>query len=140
MVALRTLYGVAAVGGMVTALTGYTLHGILQKRVRDSPVYKETMKIINTNPVGSRCLGVPVRSDNVDVTNSNNILSQRYCQLELPVYGSRCKGKIYLQADRLTAEDEWNLYKLELEVLDDLGGKVNIINKEPALQKETTSF
>ncbi|KAG8329995.1 cytochrome c oxidase assembly factor 1 homolog [Homalodisca vitripennis] len=131
---LKTLVGIAGVGGMVTALTGYTLHGILQNRVRDSPVYKEAMKIINNHPAASQLLGKPVRSSNIDVSDKTNVLSALMSRLQLPIYGPKCKGILYIWADRLSIEEQWNIYRLELELLDELGGRLTILNTEPVME------
>uniref|UniRef100_A0A1B6KV10 Uncharacterized protein n=1 Tax=Graphocephala atropunctata TaxID=36148 RepID=A0A1B6KV10_9HEMI len=136
---LRTLVGIAGVGGMVTALTGFTLHGILQNRVRDSPVYKQAMKIMNNHPSASQLLGKPVRSSDIDVNNKLNVLSTLISRLELPIYGPKCKGILHIWADRLSIEEQWNIYRMELELIDELGGRLVIVNKEPVLEGQSVS-
>lgn len=133
MVTVRGLVGIAGLGGMITGLTGYTLHNILQKRVRESPVYQEAMKTINKHPAVISLLGEPVRSDRVNVGSKNNVLSLRLSTLELPVHGPKNKGTLYVWADRLTDSDPWNLYRLELEILDSAGGKLSLLNKQRVL-------
>lgn len=133
MVTVRGLVGIAGLGGMVTGLTGYTLHSVLQKRVRDSPVYQEAMRTVNKHPAVISLLGKPVKSDRINVGSKNNVLSLKLSTLELPVYGPKNKGTLYVWADRLTAGDQWNLYRLELEILDSAGGKLCLLNKQRAL-------
>lgn len=133
MVTLRGLVGIAGLGGMVTGLTGLTLHTILQKRVRDSPVYQEAMEKINKHPAVISLLGEPIKSDRIDVGNKNNVLSLRLSTLEVPVYGPKNKGVLYIWADRLTDSDKWNIYRLELKILDSAGGKLRLLNKQPAI-------
>lgn len=138
MVSVRALVGIAAAGGVVTSITGYTFHSILQKRVRDSPVYKEAMSIISSHSAVVSLLGKPVKADYVDVGNKNNVLSLRYSTLEVPVYGPKNKGVLLIGADRLTDEDQWNLFKVELELSDSAGGKLSVINKDPVLKTSSS--
>lgn len=133
MFSVRALVGIAAAGGVLTSITGYTLHTILQKRVRDSPVYKEAISLVNNHPAVSSLLGKPVRADYVDVGNKNNVLALRHSTLEVPVYGPKNNGVLYIGADRLTDEDQWNVFKVELELSDSAGGKLSVVNKDPLL-------
>lgn len=135
MVQLQTLVGIAGAGGVIIASTNFVLQRILQNRVLESPVYKETMEIINNNPGVEKLLGKPVKAKKIDVTNPNNILSLKTSTLELPVYGPKTNGVLYVSADRISKDDSWNIFRLELEVLDKLGGKISIINKSPVLLK-----
>lgn len=127
MVALNTLLKVAAVGGVVTISSGMILQSILQRRVRDSEVYRQAVGILRNNPAAETFLGKPILTGNLDLQKKENYCYSDKAYLEIPVKGSKMKGVLYFSAERPSPQDKWIFHRMELELKDEYGGRLDVL-------------
>lgn len=127
MVTLNTLVKVAAFGGVATVGTGMFLQSILKRRVRDSEVCRQAMDILRNNPAADTFLGKPILTGNVDLQNKENYCYSNKAHLEIPVKGSKMKGVLYFSAEKPSLQEKWKFHKMELELKDEYGGRLDIL-------------
>lgn len=123
------LFKVAAFGGIATISTGMILQSILQRRVRDAEVYRQAMDILKKNPAAEAFLGKPIYTGNLDLQNKENYCYSNKANLEIPIKGSKMKGVLYFSAERPSSQEKWKFHKMELELQDEYGGRLDILEK-----------
>jgi cytochrome c oxidase assembly factor 1 len=139
MVSNRTLAQIAAYGGVIVASTGMLVHWKFQERLKGSEFHKEGMKILRKHQPSVLLLGEPIKAGNIDLgTNTANSCNSTHAQLEIPVKGPKNKGTLFLWAEKVDPQQNWNIYRMELGLKNDLSRRLMIKNDSPSCTNNNT--
>lgn len=130
MVQLNTLMQIAAFGGVAAVGTGIYLHRTLQNKVRNSEVFQEVMHRVLNNKGAVTLLGDPLKFGTINTGNAENYCYIDKAQIQVPIKGSKCNGILEFMAEKKSTDTEWTFNKIEIEIKDRLGGRLNILKQQ----------
>ena len=81
------------------AVVGVASELVYQRRkfVKQMPFYVKSMKLVKDNKHFDLLVGLPYKIGAISLFNENNCFYQNRAMIELPVYGSRIKGTLFLE-------------------------------------------
>ncbi|CAH1981345.1 unnamed protein product [Acanthoscelides obtectus] len=115
-----TLVKIAAIGGVATVTMGILAKSKVSQNVTQTEFYKDALKTVRTHKGVVHLLGEPIKDLNIDVDDTKkNYCTGNSAKFEVPVKGSKQKGRVYFWADKNEKENKWIVKRIELELNDD---------------------
>jgi len=113
------MVGIASLGGLLTGVTGLTLHSIKQKQMQETPIFKTALERLQSHDGATHLLGSPIRTFSVDLSDQvNNWRDENQCRFKIPVKGPNGHGYYFLSAakSKEIADSKWEGVRFELEI------------------------
>lgn len=129
MVSNNTLMKIAAVGGFVTAGTGYVFRFLIDNDIKKSETYKDAINILTNHKKAVPYFGEPIRLGRIKYGDGQRTLEQTipYKWCEIPVTGTNTKGTMYYEVTlNQELENKPKVSKIEVK-FDNLPGKTFVI-------------
>lgn len=125
---MNTLLKYASIGSVSCVVIASVYQSQLNMKVKNAQYFKESMNLLQEHKAADALLGKPVNSDYIDVFSSKNHADSNSAELYVPVKGTKAKGELFFSA--VKGENKWIVKRVELEMKDNLGGKVLIFDTD----------
>ncbi|KAJ8872183.1 hypothetical protein PR048_025785 [Dryococelus australis] len=132
MVSNATLVKIAAYGGFFVVGAGYFMRNKIEEGIKKSDYFRESMKQMRTHQGVVSLFGEPIKDGRLNLgENGTNFCDGTQAQFQVPVKGPKAKGTLHLWAERMTYEQPWDVYRLELE-LKDMPDRIIVLRNVPS--------
>ena len=117
----QALAKTAAFGAFICVSMGFVHQLTMQRRVRSSGVYQESMQLLREHAPANSLLGKPIRAGWMQLGDTQaNIWTAAQVQLQIPLRGGLQKGVLYVRASRQVPEgaEQLNDTKYQIDRLE----------------------
>jgi len=112
-----TLKKVAVLGGIVAISGASFFNWRIQDNFRNQPYYQRSVELLNGYPPAVALLGPPIRTRRLNLGDTDTTFSTGLiARLAIPISGKKQRGTLHCWASRISANDRWNVDKLDLEI------------------------
>lgn len=142
----KQLLKIATAGAVFVGGQALLMHYLTLKRFHQSPYFMNAASVVLSHKGLLSYLGEPVAFGNPDLSDSKNFSTPNEANFEIPLKGSKTKGKMSFSAIRKTDAEEvaattnpnnangvafhgWNVTNLEVTVDDRPNEKVVLVRK-----------
>lgn len=113
--------------GFATVTMGYTYRLKVISNIKDTDYYKDAMASLRKHKGAVHLLGEPIKDGLIDIDNAKiNFTKTLEAQYEVPVNGSKLKGKMYFHAKRDSETDKWTVDCIRLGLKSDSSRVLNV--------------
>ncbi|XP_075216236.1 cytochrome c oxidase assembly factor 1 homolog [Lycorma delicatula] len=124
---MNTLLKYASAGGVACVVMASLHHLQMNTRIKNAQYFKDAMNLLQEHKAADMVLGKPVNSGYIDVFSSKNYADVNKANLYIPLKGTKTKGELFFNAVK-DENDKWLLKRVELEIKDNLGGRILIFD------------
>lgn len=121
---LETLIKIAAVGGIVTASTGYLFSYVFQTRIRKTKTYQKALDIVKNHAKTVEHLGAPIKEGAIKFGDSEENIRTFTVALK----GTNTTGKLDCEVLITEPNKQPEITKLEIK-FDDIPNKIFVIQR-----------
>nr|CAI5867817.1 unnamed protein product [Callosobruchus analis] len=129
-----TLVKIASIGGFATVTMGILAKNKVTDNIKQTDFYKEALKTVRGHKGVVYLLGEPIKDLKIEIDDTErNYFKGNIAKYEVPVKGSKKRGKVYFWAEKNEKEGKWLVKRIELELNDDKSKRLLVKSVENGL-------